>query len=198
MTSLYQDPSLQDTESLEVLPIHHHEQFFEPCCKLINSEWKRSDTARMWSLKASCDQFPTSLVLVYKKCEVVGHARMTLIPSLVSACFIESVVIDTNHRRKGWGKYLMFKTEEYALCQNIISLYLATKGQEEFYRKLGYSECPSVSIYGSPPLCPQKPNIISSYIAPPAPPMPSLLPKTNINQFSKPKKTYMKKDIILI
>lgn len=46
--------------------------------------------SRIWSLKNSCDTFPTSLVMIYNKSEVVGHSKLSAIPSIPDACFVES------------------------------------------------------------------------------------------------------------
>lgn len=135
--------------SLEVLPIHQHPEYLEPCCKLINEEWKRSDTARLHSLTSSCDQLPTSLILLLDR-KLIGHLKLSVIPSIKNSCFIESVVIDKSLRGKGYGTYLMKKAEEY--CKSFLALdiiYLSTKGQEGFYSKLGYFKCAPVSIYGN-------------------------------------------------
>ncbi|CAH1163858.1 unnamed protein product [Phaedon cochleariae] len=134
---------------LEVLPLHDHLEYLMDCCKIINNEWKRSDTARLHSLKSSCKELPTSLILLRDRI-LIGHSKLSIIPSMTNACFVESVVIDENFRGQGYGSYLMKETEEY--CRNILSLdriYLSTKGQEPFYCKLGYTECLPVSIYGN-------------------------------------------------
>lgn len=47
--------------SYNVVPIHQHPELMSQCCRLINSEWPRSEVARMRSLEASCDNLPTSL-----------------------------------------------------------------------------------------------------------------------------------------
>lgn len=47
--------------SYNVVPIHKHPELMTQCCRLINSEWPRSEVARMRSLEASCDNLPTSL-----------------------------------------------------------------------------------------------------------------------------------------
>lgn len=136
-------------EQLDVLPLHRHPQFMQDCCRLINSEWKRSEAARMRTLEASCDTLPTSLILVRKHKEVVGHSKLSLIPSLPGSCFVESVVIHNKHRGKGWGKFLMKGTEGYASGHGFRIIYLSTQGQEGFYIKLGYEECEPICIYGS-------------------------------------------------
>lgn len=185
---------------LKVVPLHHHPEYTKECCDLINREWKRSETARLRSLECSCDNLPTSLVLVQNK-HVIGHLKLTSIPSIKEACFVESVVIDDKMRGKGLGTLLMENAENY--CKTVLALntiYLSTKGQEEFYRKLGYIECQPISIYGS--FVPNNPTQGDKKIAnnckhlyditsvPIPPPMPAN--STNHAQLAK---TYMKKDI---
>ncbi|KAB0805000.1 hypothetical protein PPYR_01970 [Photinus pyralis] len=176
---------------LQVVPIHKHPQYKEQCCNLINDEWKRSTTARMRSLDSSCDNLPTNLILL-KENKVIGHCKLSVIPSMRNACFVESVVIDKLLRGNGYGKYLMITAEEY--CRNILKLeviYLSTKGQELFYSKLGYNVCPPVSIYGgsfsseSVLQCEKIENVTN-----PTFPCPPPLPKYS---FTTNTKTYMKK-----
>nr|CAH7764449.1 unnamed protein product [Callosobruchus chinensis] len=136
-------------DSISVYPLHKHKQYLLDCCRLINEEWKRSETARLHSLESSCDTLPTSLVLI-KDGQVIGHLKLTPIPSIKDACFVESVVIAKNLRGQGYGSILMRHAEEY--CRTVLQLrtvYLSTKGQELFYAKLGYTQCKPVSIYGS-------------------------------------------------
>ncbi|XP_050425426.1 N-alpha-acetyltransferase 80 [Adelges cooleyi] len=153
-------------EEFGVLQLHRNKHFIKDCCAVINSEWPRSETARLHSLEASCDTLPTSLVLV-KKLEnngnkaVIGHSKITPIPSMLGSCFVESVVIDHRYRGKGLGKFLMYKTEEYIKTLGINTVYLSTKDKEDFYSKLGYVRCPPVSIYGSFSSVQKLPVIIS-------------------------------------
>ncbi|GJQ66251.1 hypothetical protein Trydic_g4305 [Trypoxylus dichotomus] len=49
---------------LPVVPLHKHPQYTMECCKLINSEWPRSETARLRSLESSGDTLPTCLILL--------------------------------------------------------------------------------------------------------------------------------------
>ncbi|XP_071454029.1 N-alpha-acetyltransferase 80 isoform X2 [Hetaerina americana] len=139
-------------EEMEVLPLHLVPHFTEQCCYLLNLEWKRSEVARLRSLEGSCDKLPTCLILIRNDTnvkEVIGHSKLTRIPSIPEGCFIESVVIHPNFRRKGLGKYLMRRTEQYAKRQGFSIAYLSTHDQQIFYGKLGYDECPPVSIYGA-------------------------------------------------
>lgn len=133
---------------LQVLPLHKYPQYIMECCKLINSEWQRSETARLRSLESSRDNLPTCLILLKDDC-VIGHCKLSPIPSIPEGCFVESVVIEKSIRGQGYGKYLMEKAEQYcATFLNLKVIYLSTKGQEIFYAKLGYSICEPISIYG--------------------------------------------------
>ncbi|XP_015370815.1 PREDICTED: N-acetyltransferase 6 [Diuraphis noxia] len=139
-------------EQLEVFPLHRNKHFIKQCCALINSEWSRSEVARLHSLEASCDTLPTSLVLVKTEEDnskkVIGHSKITPIPSIPDGGFIETVIIVNHHRGQGLGKYLMYKTEEYIKTLGLNVAYLSTIDKQEFYSKLGYIPCQPISIYG--------------------------------------------------
>lgn len=186
-----------------VLPLHKHLEYLQDSCNLINNEWKRSDTARLRSLEASCDQLPTSLILLRDK-KLIGYLKLSPIPSIKDGCFVESVVIEKNERGKGYGSILMKKAEDY--CRNNLSnlnvIYLSTKGQEGFYTKLGYTECMPISIYGC--LDSSLKNHINTYSendngskvcitknVPAAPPM----PRIHFNTSLASSKKYMKKEL---
>ncbi|VVC28046.1 Hypothetical protein CINCED_3A012667 [Cinara cedri] len=140
-------------DDFDVLPLHRNKHFTKQCCDLINSEWPRSETARLYSLENSCDTLPTSLVLVKNdgnNCKtVIGHLKLTPIPSMPDSVFVETVVIKTNQRGLGLGKHLMYKSEEYIKTLGLKTVYLSTIDKKEFYLKLGYVGCQSISIYGS-------------------------------------------------
>ncbi|XP_049878232.1 N-alpha-acetyltransferase 80 [Pectinophora gossypiella] len=192
-----------DFDNLQVLLLHKHPEFTRECCDMINEEWPRSETARMMSLRASCDDLPTSLILINDKKLVLGHCKLTAIPTIPESCFIETVVISKAFRGKKLGTYLMRKVEEH--CKYNLKLkmvHLSTKGQENFYAKLGYEICPPVSIYGSH-IPNYKPTEIShkveipvpiktaaSSTAPPPPPMPRNENLIN-NNVIKSNKTFM-------
>ncbi|XP_059047491.1 N-alpha-acetyltransferase 80 [Achroia grisella] len=199
-----------ETENLSVLLLHYYPQYLKQCCDLINEEWPRSETARMMSLQASRDALPTSFILVQDKKCVIGHCKLTPIPSIPESCFVESVVISKTLRGKKLGSYLMKHIEDY--CKNVLNLkmiHLSTKGQENFYSKLGYTVCKPVSIYGT---CLSNKYIIEPHShktdnsvpqentpstgTPPPPPPP--MPKVGLNSNSniKSNKTFMFKDII--
>lgn len=188
-----------NSEHLIVLPLHKMPELMKDCCSLINSEWPRSKTARMRSLECSKDTLPTSLILVKKK-KVIGHCKLSRIPSDPTSCFVESVVIAHQFRGLRLGSYLMKKTEEY--CRtflNLSTIYLSTKGQEEFYAKLGYTECEPISIYGfsacyNGSMDERMENVstVHNGLGPPPPPMPVNAP--NITKLTS-SKTFMKKDL---
>lgn len=138
-----------DTQNLQVVPIHKHPEYMKGCCDLINDEWPRSETARMMTLQASRDGLPTNLILVDGSKHLLGHCKLTPIPSIPESCFVETVVISKAMRGKKLGSFLMRYVEDY--CRNTLKLtmlHLSTKGQENFYAKLGYEVCAPVSIYG--------------------------------------------------
>lgn len=132
--------------------------------QLINQEWPRSIGARMWSLESSKDNLPTCLVLTKSKSatsdnksenddspSVLGHLKLTPIPSKPFACFIESVVVWKSLRGQGVGSYFMNEAEKY--CKFNLKLevvYLSTTDKIEFYKKLGYEICEPISIFGGP------------------------------------------------
>lgn len=179
--------------SLIVVPIHKYPEYLKECCNLINREWKRSETARLHSLQNSSDNLPTSLILLEDK-RLIGHLKLSIIPSIRNACFIESVVIDPNLRGKGYGKVLMKEAEDYVKnILNLDTIYLSTKGQEKFYEKLGYNECLPISIYGSfVPKDILKPNKFTKYESDNVPPPPPL-PRLKDFVISK---TYLKKELV--
>lgn len=133
-----------------MVPIHKYPQLMEQCCKLINSEWPRSEVARMRSLEASCDNLPTSLVLTQDYNQtVLAHLKLSVIPTRMYSCFVESVVVNKDHRGRGLGKLIMKYAEDY--CRDFLLLrdiYLSTIDQIGFYEKLNYNICPPISMFG--------------------------------------------------
>lgn len=180
-----------------VLPLHRHPEYLQTCCDLINSEWKRSNTARLRSLQSSCDRLPVSLILLKGK-KLIGHLKLSSIPGIKDACFVESVVILKEERKKGYGSVFMHKTEEFCRTHlKINMIYLSTKGQEGFYSKLGYIKCMPISMYGSfasnsvnnANNRSVKANTAAANTTPIAPPMPK-----NILGILTTPKIYMKKE----
>lgn len=134
------------------MTLHSHPEYTEDCMKILNDQWPRSRTMRMRSLSSSCDQFPTSLVLLQATpqgtTEVIGHSRLNVLPREPSCAWIESVIIRQDLRGAGYGRHLMNKTEEYARICGFSTIYLSTHDQQVFYGKLGYEFCAPISIYG--------------------------------------------------
>lgn len=132
------------------MPIHKFPELIAQCCRLINSEWPRSEVARMRSLEASCDNLPTSLVLTRDfNQSVLAHLKISAIHSKPHCCFIESVVVDKKFRGQGLGKIIMQYAEDYCREYLLIdTIYLSTIDQVGFYEKLNYEKCSPVSQFG--------------------------------------------------
>lgn len=200
-----------EQNNLQVIKLHENPQYLKPCCELINDEWPRSETARMMSLQASCDQLPTSLILINDQRLLLGHCKLTAIPSMPNSCFIETVIISKAMRGRKLGTFLMKEVEKY--CKNVLRLdmiHLSTKGQENFYAKLGYELCAPVSIYGSSVINDTKMvskidfvpkhnvhinNMASTPLPPPPPPPPPMPNLQSVNSNIKTSKTFMFKYI---
>ncbi|KAL6444847.1 hypothetical protein ACFW04_002109 [Cataglyphis niger] len=131
-----------------VIPLHYRPDLIKGCSKLLNSEWPRSETARTKSLNVSCDEFPTSLILIDHKDKVLGHCKISLVGKLKVSCYIESVVIDSQYRSQGLGSRLLRDMEEYVAKKGLKNVYLRTNGRERFYCKNGYKICNPFKAYG--------------------------------------------------
>ncbi|XP_058057775.1 N-alpha-acetyltransferase 80-like [Anopheles bellator] len=147
--------SMHHQPPYRVVPIHKHRELMDQCIALINSEWPRSYTARLWSLESSKDTLPTSFVLTAgdeKRSVVLAHAKMSPIPADREAVFVESVVVARDHRGQGIGRLLMREVENHCF-QNLKlkTIYLCTIDQQAFYTKLGYECCKAINIFGSRP-----------------------------------------------
>lgn len=129
-----------------IIPLHHRPELINQCCKLLNSEWRRSDKARLISLSSSCDKFPTSLILLDND-KVIGHCKISLIPSIDDCCVIESFMISRENRSQGLGSILLRGVEQYVAKRGIKQVLLTTRDQEGFYRKNGYSISEPLNLY---------------------------------------------------
>lgn len=153
--------------AFNVVSIHNHPELMGQCCKLINSEWPRSEVARMRSLEASCDNLPTSLVLTRDFNQtVLAHLKISAMQSQMRSCFLESVVVEKRCRGNGLGKLIVQYAEDY--CKEFLlldTIYLSTIDQVGFYEKLGYVKCEPVSMFG-PRNCslPNLSNLRKSYM----------------------------------
>ncbi|GAB1603824.1 hypothetical protein Ahia01_000663700, partial [Argonauta hians] len=137
-------------EAWLVVALHRHPRYLEPCAALLNSEWKRSKTARLHSLGKSCDRLPTSLVMVTAasgqpgdEAEVVAHSMLSQVAGVdgASSCFIESVVVDRRLRGRGLGRKMMAASERFARSLGFRTVYLSTHDKQGFYERLGYTYC---------------------------------------------------------
>ncbi|XP_020297204.1 N-acetyltransferase 6 [Pseudomyrmex gracilis] len=191
-----------------VVCLHHRPDLIRDCCKLLNSEWPRSETARIKSLNVSCDEFPTCLVLINNENKVLGHCKISLVARSKVSCFIESVVIDYRYRSQGLGSRLLHDMEEYVAKKGLKNIYLKTDGQEVFYYKNGYKVCDPFKAYGindiitiSPPLGRTKFKEQNSdqYTGYPPPPPPPPMPMFQLSQFfdmrMQSRKTHMVKNL---
>ncbi|XP_003491463.1 N-alpha-acetyltransferase 80 isoform X2 [Bombus vosnesenskii] len=169
-----------------IVPLHKRPDLIPDCCTLLNSEWPRSETARLKFLNVSCDEFPTCLILIDKEDRVLGHCKISLIPRLRHSCFIQSVIIDYQRRSQGLGSRLLRGAEEHVAKKGIKNVYLITKGQELFYLKNGYKTCDPFKasgindvVYSSAAFTKAKLKEKSTqYCGPPPPPMPNFqMPK---------------------
>ncbi|KAM4738043.1 N-alpha-acetyltransferase 80 [Anableps anableps] len=124
------------------VPIHQRPDLLVPCADLVNSEWQRSQAARIHSLQKSCSEFPVCLVLLQgprgTEERLLGHARLSRVVGHSSSLFVESVVVSKQERGKGYGRILMEETELYAKRRGFKRLCLTTHDKQHFYAHLGY------------------------------------------------------------
>ncbi|XP_041654613.1 N-alpha-acetyltransferase 80 [Cheilinus undulatus] len=126
---------------MRAVPIHRRPDLLVPCADLVNSEWQRSQAARVHSLQKSCPDFPVCLVLLqgHKETEhLLGHARLSRVVGHTSSLFVESVVVSKAERGKGYGRTLMEEVERYAKGRKFKRLCLTTHDKQHFYAHLGY------------------------------------------------------------
>ncbi|XP_050081652.1 N-alpha-acetyltransferase 80-like [Anopheles aquasalis] len=148
-------PPPTEEQPYKVVPIHKHRELMDQCIALINSEWPRSYTARLWSLESSKETLPTSFVLTAddgKETAVLAHAKLSPIPADPHAVFVESVVVARERRGQGIGRLLMREVENHCFTTlRLDRIYLCTIDQQAFYAKLGYELCKAINIFGSRP-----------------------------------------------
>ena len=120
----------------EDLPSDIKDSIKDQCVKILNDEWPRSEHLRWRTLNQSKDYFPMCLALVKKPENVVlGHVKLSEIPSKLEAVWIESVVIHPDLRGFGLGKHLMLKTEEFCRKLGYKIGYLCTIDRQVFYSR---------------------------------------------------------------
>ncbi|XP_077461960.1 N-alpha-acetyltransferase 80 [Stigmatopora argus] len=138
----YSQSENKPEEEIHAIPIHLRPDLLLPCADLVNSEWQRSQAARVHSLQKSCPDFPTCLVLVQGPGgaeRTLGHARLSRVVGHGGSLFVESVVVSKAERGKGYGRTLMEMTEDYAKRQGFKRLCLTTHDKQQFYSHLGYT-----------------------------------------------------------
>ncbi|XP_072223291.1 N-alpha-acetyltransferase 80 [Leuresthes tenuis] len=131
----------EQPERIRAVPIHQRPDLLVPCADLVNSEWQRSQAARVHSLQKSCSEFPVCLVLLqgHRGTErLLGHARLSRVTGHSSSLFVESVVVSKEERGRGYGRTLMEETERYAKRRGFKRLCLTTHDKQHFYAHLGY------------------------------------------------------------
>ncbi|XP_034552633.1 N-alpha-acetyltransferase 80 [Notolabrus celidotus] len=131
----------EHSEKIRSVPIHRRPDLLASCADLVNSEWQRSQSARVHSLQKSCSEFPVCLVLLqgHKETErLLGHARLSRVVGHGSSLFVESVVVSRAERGKGYGRTLMEEVERYTKSRGFKRLCLTTHDKQHFYAHLGY------------------------------------------------------------
>ncbi|KAM3842751.1 uncharacterized protein naa80 [Diretmus argenteus] len=134
-------PDSERPEKIHAVPIHRRPDLLVPCADLVNSEWRRSQAARVHSLQKSSPEFPVCLVLLRGSElteRLLGHARLSRVIGHGGGLFIESVVVSKAERGKGYGRTLMEEAERYAKRRGFKRLYLTTHDKQRFYAHLGY------------------------------------------------------------
>uniref|UniRef100_UPI00358F67A4 N-alpha-acetyltransferase 80 n=1 Tax=Myxine glutinosa TaxID=7769 RepID=UPI00358F67A4 len=133
-----------------IVPLHEFPELMEECAELLSREWRLSPTARLVSLSRSCHDFPLSLVLVRpttgqrKNLTVIGHSKLSRVLSFPNGLFVESVIVPSCVRGRGYGRRLMEATEKYARTRGFETLHLSTHDKQHFYAHIGYSFCAPV------------------------------------------------------
>lgn len=129
-------------EKTRAVPIHLRPDLLVPCADLVNSEWKRSQAARVHSLQKSCAEFPVCLALLRQGHggteQLIGHARLSRVVGHGSSLFVESVVVSQAERGRGYGRTLMQEAEHYARSRGFTRLCLTTHDKQHFYAHVGY------------------------------------------------------------
>ncbi|XP_011504150.1 PREDICTED: N-acetyltransferase 6 isoform X2 [Ceratosolen solmsi marchali] len=186
----------------DLVPLHKRPDFLQQCCNLLNSEWKRSKTARLRSLTMSCDKFPMYLLLLSKN-TVLGLCKISLVHNTIDSVVIESFIIDHAHRYQGLGSMLLRAVEDYVHKRGIKNIFLMTKGQEDFYLKNEYIICEPIqelngySDFGSDTYSTTATNskieTNETSVGPPPPPMPDFRKSSIQICLAIPERTFMKK-----
>lgn len=153
---------------------------------LLNTEWHRSESARIHSLTSKQSmRIKNHLLLIETKADsVVGHT--SIITEAEDEFYIESFIIDKHLRGHGLGRRLMNGTEcfisNHLTCNEnfstkliAIKLIARDENAEKFYSKLGFEVINTSNQSGSMNPC-VKVNDVSTgeNSIPPPPPLPGM------------------------
>ncbi|XP_026126627.1 N-acetyltransferase 6 [Carassius auratus] len=127
---------------VRIEPLHERWDLVEVCAELLNAQWQRSMGARIHSLRQSSHSYPVCLLLLSGERrsqdeKLIGHARLSRVLGSRSL-FVESVVMCSTLRGKGYGRVLMEGVERYAKGRGCTRLCLTTHDKQHFYAHLGF------------------------------------------------------------
>ncbi|XP_016372514.1 N-acetyltransferase 6-like isoform X3 [Sinocyclocheilus rhinocerous] len=127
---------------VRIEPLHERWDLVEGCAELLNAQWQRSMGARIHSLRQSSHSYPVCLLLLKGERQtqdekLIGHARLSRILGSRSL-FVESVVVCSTLRGKGYGRILMEGVERYTKGRGCTRLCLTTHDKQHFYAHLGF------------------------------------------------------------
>ncbi|EGT51012.1 hypothetical protein CAEBREN_30606 [Caenorhabditis brenneri] len=86
------------------------------------------------------------LLVDSEKDEVIGHAKLCLLPNRPTSLFVETVLIAKDRRRLGLGRYLMMGVENWMRSNGFDRAFLGTLDRCNFYESIGYSKCDPIIV----------------------------------------------------
>uniref|UniRef100_A0A4W4DM99 N-acetyltransferase domain-containing protein n=1 Tax=Electrophorus electricus TaxID=8005 RepID=A0A4W4DM99_ELEEL len=139
--------------SVHIVPLHERWDMEDACAELLNTQWQRSMGARLHSLRQSSANYPVCLLLLEGERRVpneklIGHARISRVLGSRSL-FVESVVVQSELRGRGYGRILMEGVERYARARGCSRLCLTTHDKQHFYAHLGFVQSRPVQNVGT-------------------------------------------------
>ncbi|CAG0917862.1 unnamed protein product [Notodromas monacha] len=173
----------------ELVPIHvipepRRRNAVEYCCLLLNREWPCAgyNSREKW-LEQSNSGFPISLVMISPETKdnnatnsgdhprkrqqvMMGHSRICRVQGEDDDCFIGSIIIDPEWRRKGYGSLLVQLTEKFAVLEcGFKRAHLDIERPEliSFYRGLGYKRNVTSHLDPIVPIDTQDPSIVDKF-----------------------------------
>lgn len=90
------------SSALRLLPLHAHAHFHDRVLDLLNDEWPQSKTIRMRRLERSCDELPSSYILIDEHDQLIGYCYVDRLFNEEHGVIVESVCIQ--HNLRGHGK----------------------------------------------------------------------------------------------